>query len=741
MNLTLGARGPEAGVLQDGLRRLGLSVPRVELDEQVFGIGTERSLTLFQASAGLTKTGVLDARTRAALDHALRLEAFDKPCIEGRLITEQGVPAADVRVRLRRRLVGGGDLTDDTATDAEGFYRFDVEEDGARPRTVELLILDAAGAETLISKRKLQAGRYEQLNLVVPASFAPAAPEWTRLAADVDRVLGGFEPLIRSGEEDLLATAHQHTGWDARLLALGAAAVRIARRSGLDRPAAYAMVRSGLPTDPEELSAVPTASVQRALQQSIEAGIVDLSTTQVTAQVAAFGRFATATRRASKLRRAVSSYGDFLKATGLDPRQQDEFDAAVVRNAGDPDALWRAAARIPGVTGDQVARLRSQGRLAALTRQNLPLTAALMQISAAPGPAGLRALVDADLHTPKAWLALLVGLGGGDEATLRAAIPEEYLDGASTQAAAEAYAGDLARDVRDGLPTTVVGRMLRTGEIPVVDPSLAGPLAGLVEKAEERGFSFATTPLGPFLAEHRDELVAGLDPDVATSAVAQFERVQRLYRATPSHEALAAAAAAGFTSAHQIAMLDLKTFLRLHGPRFPSIAEAELTFQRSRRIAAITHAHLGAAMQQGGPTVFALSPTVETLLGEQDFCACEHCRSHLGPAAYFVDLLHFLDLDEATWQALPEAIRGDLSPFEELDQRRPDLAQLPLTCENTTTELPYINVVNEIMEYRVVGQASPPPSTPRPAPTCSPSPSRFCPPPTTGYTSPARCIR
>src|SRR5207244_1614311 len=31
--------------------------------------------------------------------------------------------------------------------------------------------------------------------------------------------------------------------------------------------------------------------------------------------------------------------------------------------------------------------------------------------------------------------------------------------------------------------------------------------------------------------------------------------------------------------------------------------------------------------------------------------------------------------------------------------RRPDIENLPLTCENTNTALPYIDVVNETLEY------------------------------------------
>src|SRR5205814_5847137 len=39
-------------------------------------------------------------------------------------------------------------------------------------------------------------------------------------------------------------------------------------------------------------------------------------------------------------------------------------------------------------------------------------------------------------------------------------------------------------------------------------------------------------------------------------------------------------------------------------------------------------------------------------------------------------------------------------------ERRPDLPYLPLTCENTNTLMPYIDIVNEILEYFIVHSGS-----------------------------------
>ena len=39
------------------------------------------------------------------------------------------------------------------------------------------------------------------------------------------------------------------------------------------------------------------------------------------------------------------------------------------------------------------------------------------------------------------------------------------------------------------------------------------------------------------------------------------------------------------------------------------------------------------------------------------------------------------------------------TPLDVLAKRRPDLLHLPLTCENTNTVIPYIDLANEVMEF------------------------------------------
>lgn len=85
----------------------------------------------------------------------------------------------------------------------------------------------------------------------------------------------------------------------------------------------------------------------------------------------------------------------------------------------------------------------------------------------------------------------------------------------------------------------------------------------------------------------------------------------------------------------------------------------------------------------------------EALFGSQNFCNCDHCRSILSPSAYFVDLMYFVDKHVSKKAFLPADANHPLY----LKRRRPDLWTVELNCENTNTLIPYLQIVNEVLEH------------------------------------------
>jgi hypothetical protein len=87
----------------------------------------------------------------------------------------------------------------------------------------------------------------------------------------------------------------------------------------------------------------------------------------------------------------------------------------------------------------------------------------------------------------------------------------------------------------------------------------------------------------------------------------------------------------------------------------------------------------------------------EEFFGSQDYCKCEHCQSILSPAAYFVDMMKFVEKN-----VLDEYFRDRQDSAINLRNRRPDLWEtVELTCENTNEKVPTLDIINEILENHI----------------------------------------
>jgi hypothetical protein len=78
--------------------------------------------------------------------------------------------------------------------------------------------------------------------------------------------------------------------------------------------------------------------------------------------------------------------------------------------------------------------------------------------------------------------------------------------------------------------------------------------------------------------------------------------------------------------------------------------------------------------------------------GSQDYCNCQDCQSVLSPAAYFVDLMRFIETNIST------VFSSQPSHPLYLKVRRSDLWTLQLTCDNTNNLVAYLDIINGILE-------------------------------------------
>ena len=196
----------------------------------------------------------------------------------------------------------------------------------------------------------------------------------------------------------------------------------------------------------------------------------------------------------------------------------------------------------------------------------------------------------------------------------------------------------------------------------------------------------------------------GLSLDEDT-IVAELEAYQRLLRLDPNQAVADALKDAGYQSAHQIAAIPEDQFIQsVQGNGQIDIEKARTIYRKAMDIkqrTALVYANVKDAVASPHYAATRFSnvhqnlidfheglPNYQELFGSLNYCECEHCRSILSPAAYFVDLMRLVEgyITKPTDDAL------------KLKARRPDLWQIPLDCEHTNTLVPYLQIVNEVME-------------------------------------------
>ena len=210
-----------------------------------------------------------------------------------------------------------------------------------------------------------------------------------------------------------------------------------------------------------------------------------------------------------------------------------------------------------------------------------------------------------------------------------------------------------------------------------------------------------------------DNPTASLSP----SAVTQLKQLQRVYRITPDFAVGAALIANGFDSAVKISQVEEGQFIASQESFVGGLTNA----RNIHRIASLYASEVMTTLVKFNPNLNAVGgimaipgavkldalhvttptegytvglgqpspspdshklPNWATLFGHLNGCTCSCCQTVLSPGAYLVDLLQFVGS----------------APKATLSERRGDLADLEINCTNTNTVLPYIDLVNEVLE-------------------------------------------
>ncbi|GAB1452745.1 hypothetical protein MASR2M47_28010 [Draconibacterium sp.] len=662
---------------------------KTEIKTSLYGKATLELVRFFQLQQQLGDNlgGVVEEKTARIMNSILKeLGAFDKPTdpnptgdnlnkVGGVVINSNGVALAgyiaEVLVVTLEKNISVGK----TSSGRNGEYSISYKNPLRDAPDIKVIAYQKGDEKNISSSpTKYNASAFEILNVIVNAGKQRDASEFNKIVNDVQAQLGRVKlsDLKEDANTQQISFLSNKTGWDGRITAMLATAHKLGEQLKIDPSHVYALLRSGVEGTTEALLSVSLSSAETALKSAMgnniipTAGNIQETIKNLSAQSVNFVL-------TNKPFASVSSMDEML-GLQLNQAQKTVFAQTYQQVGNNSAELWSTLQQ-KGFSKEVISKLQLDGKLGFLTGNNVPL---MKKVNEKFKIANELELVSSGLYKPEEWKKLI-----GPE------IPEGLT--------ADEYAKHLANQVELSFPTALVAERLKRSEINLGDN---------VPKDE----------LVSFITANQSKNIIGKQPiknwdgfkELSVPAKAAAKTYERLYQITPSNHAMTVLADKQIYSAYQIAKYTKNEFLTAHGDSFADLKQAELTYTKASEVYS---ASLGIATtyiaSRTMPNVYAITgtlervenetiayPTLEELFGNMDYCSCEHCKSVLSPAAYFVELMQFIDLND-----VPHL---KSNPIDVLLERRPDIQHIQLTCENTNKALPYIDLVNEILEYYII---------------------------------------
>ncbi len=715
----------DVALLHKVLDVLGQPVTGRELSERKAGSETRKRVRALQEQLNVRPTGddVLDTATISAVQQALVQSGLTEPA---RSFTVSGeVRDAGVRAKRRHRLLafdidlravavyrdvktvaeleesGGIEFLAQTESDANNRYSvtfFDWQFARAERNKADVVVyaVDERGGRIVGRSRLVSASDYEGTGVVRQLHVIIDQPEE---GTEYERLMAVSTPFLKESDISLpaIATSFDQLRFTADELeieidhvaiAAHAALLAASKYKGLSHELLYGIGRQNINLGEASLSERPDEELKAAIDASGRANIIrTFSEREVSA-------FLGALRERTVAQVLADEDPNSLGAMLVNALPKEAQRAATLRAMATFDGesyaeFW--SQHLPSQpelksNPQLVADLLLTQQLTLLTENHQPLVAELRK-------AKVRSVHDLFDLDEKDWIS----------AVRKSGIPDSA-EGADDDEKARNFTMRMRSDLDAAFPTLRIARMLEKGDL----QGGSGDVSRYVSKflTKNAQFDFATSRIHDFDGQLRSE--AG---DSFPAVRDELLSLQRIYQVSPTPRAMTALRANGLTSAYSIANIPRKSFMNTYAAAVGGEQEAFVIHERASHIAAraeraalvlrdYTHGYgprTAYTPSDRGPALSLLQkkiPNYTELFGSPDICECEHCRSVYSAAAYMVDLLRFL------WRGEPNA--DGSTPLDMLARRRPDLLHLPLTCENTNTIIPYIDLANEVMEYYTV---------------------------------------
>jgi len=598
--------------------------------------------------------------------------------VRGRVTEPDGSPIAGVAVRVFDISLQDETLLGEVTTGEDGAYLFTYQsaaflDQGKSAPDLDIRVFDAQGKKIswLVNPPLLNARLSETINLVRGAKTYVGPSDFQRRVDALRPILSDVN--LASLEPSQLAYLVKKSGQNAQQVVQLARAAHMADFTQQPAEVFYALFGLGLPQALPALIRQSPEVVRQALREAVARNLVPErdADQQADALMASFKNGAVDLAMMGPSEEGRLSLGSLLATTLENEGLQRRFLDVYANHSGSIESFWESLEADPEL-GGAVGALQLTMQLSALSLNHPPMLAHLQQMHLAGEFETLSDMVSFDETD---WQQTITEGALG--------VPHN-VPGADHTEKVRNYARVMSDKVEDAFPTAFLVQRLSDGELK--DFLVSHP-----------DFSLKSNPVGRYLHEHNISYLT-------EETVSQLRAMQRVYRIAPRQRAMKTLLADGLDSAYRISRVGKNVFMDRYVPLLGA-SEARCAYERAHQVhamgllllakAGLIAPSVGAAVYKDETTTdIPEIPEWQTLFQNSlKLCACRHCRSLLSPAAYLVDVLHFLSERPAT--------DNERHAIDILFERRSDLARIELSCDNTNIPVPYVDLVNEILEDTV----------------------------------------
>ena len=702
-NLSLRMKGDDVALLQQELKKLGFDIG----DEQgTFGEATKKAVLVFQRKNELEITGEVEERTAAAINRAVEaIDPAQNSVVHGRLIMPDGAPIMGATIKaFDRDIRGDVQLGEAAKTDQNGAFVINYRKaqlSRAEKARADLFVraYDEAGKEIAISKIIFDAPDDLELDPLIRGNEAYRGPsEFSKLNSALEPWLKDVD--INKITDEQISYLSTKTGLDSLQIGhfINSKLLKEECNGAIPDEIFYGLLRHNLPPNLSALLSQDPMVQRHSLESAMGENIiskqpsVDDSLKTLRSQIV---------ENALKEVEGKTSLKSLLTTVLPDLELQKGFLNLYVQcheEHKEIKTFWEELAGNPAFK-DHAGDLQWTLQMAAFTGYHLPL---VKELQAQRKEGKIKDIKDLAKKEVKDWMDLINKQVDGKPIGYPPEVPGREEDKPAN------YAKAMVMLIEDSFPTAFTASRIANDDIDGKE--------GIAKFFENNPiFDITATRFETYLSKHPQALDGIDNKDLIRK---QIRSMQRLYKIARRYAQRSILMKNNILSSQKIVQMGYKQFLLKDGDALGGQSEAKIIFERAQQVAGMaTNLLFSYGLPSSRISLNAVSDTVpkevdgipdlQTLFGSIDMCECEHCRSVHSPPAYLVDMLNFLrqrTLAEIKRDANNKIISvkyQQKSAKGVLFQRRPDIGKIELTCENTNTTLPYVDLLNEILENAV----------------------------------------